>query len=95
MIPAPASFRMNAVAAALVTAGLLAIAGTARADQLSDLQAAVQKRDREAGARPQEPRRFHVVGIVRWTVAGGRSGGRSPRALRCRDAAEASARRRP
>jgi outer membrane murein-binding lipoprotein Lpp len=34
---------MNPVAAALVSAGLLVTAGTARADQLGDLQAAVQK----------------------------------------------------
>jgi predicted porin len=35
--------RMNPVAAALVAAGLLASAGGARADQLADLQAALQK----------------------------------------------------
>jgi len=43
MIPRTVSFRMSPVAAALVSAGLLATAGTARADQLDDLQAAVQK----------------------------------------------------
>jgi predicted porin len=43
MNPASAIFRMNAVAAALVSAGLLATTGAARADQLGDLQAAVQK----------------------------------------------------
>ena len=36
-------FRLTPVAAVLVTAGLLAATGAARADQLSDLQAAVQK----------------------------------------------------
>jgi predicted porin len=36
-------FRMNAVAATLVSAGLFAATGTARADQLADLEAAVQK----------------------------------------------------
>ena len=36
-------FRLNAVATLLVSAGLLAATGSARADQLSDLQAAVQK----------------------------------------------------
>ena len=41
--PRTAVFRMNAVAAALVSAGLLAASGAAHADQLSDLQAAVQK----------------------------------------------------
>jgi predicted porin len=38
-----ASFRMNPVAAALVSAGLLVATSAARADQLSDLEAAVQK----------------------------------------------------
>ena len=38
-----ASFRLTPVAAVLVSAGLLASAGTARADQLGDLQAAVLK----------------------------------------------------
>src|SRR5438067_2525965 len=37
------SFRMNQGAAALVSAGLLAATGSARADQLGDLQAAVQQ----------------------------------------------------
>ena len=36
-------FRMNPFVAALVAAGLLAVAGGARADQLADLQAALQK----------------------------------------------------
>ena len=36
-------FRLNAVAALLVSAGLLGATGSARADQLSDLQAAVQQ----------------------------------------------------
>ena len=43
MIPRTVFFRMNPIAAALVSAGLLATTGAARADQLSDLQAAVQK----------------------------------------------------
>ena len=43
MTPSTTSFRMNQVAAALVSAGLLAAAGSARADQLADLQAALQK----------------------------------------------------
>ena len=43
MTPRTTSFRMNQVAAALVSAGLLAAAGSARADQLADLQAALQK----------------------------------------------------
>jgi hypothetical protein len=36
-------FRSNPVVALLVSAGLRAAAGGARADQLSDLEAAVQK----------------------------------------------------
>ena len=43
MTPSKSSFRLNQVAAALVSAGLLAAAGSARADQLADLQAALQK----------------------------------------------------
>ena len=43
MTPRTVLFRMNPVAALLVSAGLIATAGTARADQLADLQAAVQK----------------------------------------------------
>ena len=43
MTPRTAFFRMQPVAAALVAAGLLAATGGARADQLGDLQAAVQK----------------------------------------------------
>ena len=43
MTPSTTSFRMNQLAAALVAAGLLAAAGSARADQLADLQAALQK----------------------------------------------------
>ena len=43
MTPSTPSFRMNQLAALLVTAGLLAAAGSARADQLADLQAALQK----------------------------------------------------
>jgi predicted porin len=39
----PTSFRRNSVAAALISAGLLAAAGAAHADQLADLQVAVQK----------------------------------------------------
>ena len=38
MTPSTTSFRLNQVAAALVAAGLLAAAGSARADQLADLQ---------------------------------------------------------
>ena len=43
MTPSTLTFRMNRVAAALVSAGLLAAAGSARADELSDLRAALQK----------------------------------------------------
>ena len=43
MTPKKVLFGLNPIAAALVSAGLLAAAGSARADQLSDLQAAVQK----------------------------------------------------
>jgi predicted porin len=43
MTPRTVLFRRNPVAAALVTAGLIVAAGGARADQLGDLQAAVQK----------------------------------------------------
>ena len=43
MTPSTTSFRLNQVAAALVAAGLLAAAGSARADQLADLQAALAK----------------------------------------------------
>ncbi len=43
MIHHPALFRMSPVAAGLVSIGLLTAAGGARADQLSDLEAAVQK----------------------------------------------------
>ena len=43
MIPRTNPFRMNAVAVALVSAGLLAASGGARADQLGDLEAAVLK----------------------------------------------------
>ena len=43
MIHQKALFRMNPVAALLVSAGLLAATSGARADQLSDLEAAVQK----------------------------------------------------
>ena len=43
MIPRTVLFRLNSLAAALVSAGLLAAAGSARADQLADLQAALQK----------------------------------------------------
>src|SRR4051812_22506040 len=43
MIPRTNPFRMNPVLVALVSAGLLAAAGSARADQLGDLQTAVQK----------------------------------------------------
>ena len=43
MITRTVFFRMNSVAAALVSAGLLAATSSARADQLGDLEAAVQK----------------------------------------------------
>ncbi len=43
MIRRTTFFRMNPVAAALVSAGLLVATGTARADQLGDLEAAVLK----------------------------------------------------
>ena len=43
MTPRTVLFRRNPVAAVLVSAGLIAAAGSARADQLGDLQAAVQK----------------------------------------------------
>jgi len=43
MIHRNVSFRRNAVAAALVSAGLIGGTSAARADQLSDLEAAVQK----------------------------------------------------
>ena len=43
MIPRTVPSRMNSLAAALVSAGLLAAAGSARADQLADLQASLQK----------------------------------------------------
>jgi len=43
MIRRKAFFRMNPVAATLVSAGLLVATGAARADQLADLEAAVQK----------------------------------------------------
>jgi predicted porin len=43
MIPRTAFFRMNPVAAALVSAGLLLAASSVRADELSDLRATLQK----------------------------------------------------
>jgi len=43
MIRRKASFRMNPLAATLVSAGLLVATSAARADQLADLEAAVQK----------------------------------------------------
>jgi predicted porin len=43
MTPRTVLFRRNPVAAVLVSAGLIAAAGSAHADQLGDLQAAVQK----------------------------------------------------
>jgi len=43
MIPRTTSFRMNPVAAALVSAGLFLAAGSAHADELSDLRATLQK----------------------------------------------------
>ena len=43
MIPRTAFFRMNSVAAALVSAGLFLAAGSAHADELSDLRATLQK----------------------------------------------------
>jgi predicted porin len=43
MISRVALFRMNAIAAALVSAGLFLAASSARADELSDLRAALQK----------------------------------------------------
>ena len=43
MIPRTVLFRRNAVAAALVSAGLIVTTSGARADQLADLEAAVQK----------------------------------------------------
>jgi len=42
MIPSTTRFPMNALAAMLVSAGLVAVAGPARADQLGDLEAAVK-----------------------------------------------------
>lgn len=42
MIPKTAILRMNPLAAALVSAGLLLMAGSVRADELSDLRAALQ-----------------------------------------------------
>ncbi len=43
MTPRTVLFRVNPIAAALISAGLLAATSGARADQLSDLEAAVQK----------------------------------------------------
>ena len=43
MTPTKTPFRMNSIAAALVSTGLLVAAGSARADQLADLQAALAK----------------------------------------------------
>jgi predicted porin len=43
MTPRTTPFRRNPIAAVLVSAGLIAAAGGARADQLGDLQSAVQK----------------------------------------------------